>query len=95
MAGVDSSDVELLVKGKVEDELKSLTASRKKDLTRTAKEVIETVLPEITKVITIAVLGAVNAALEQVNDTRRGKTVDAFQVQRQALLIRYKCDKLE
>ena len=62
MASVDSSEIELLVRGKVEDELKSLAMTRKKELMKTAKDVIEVVLPEVTKVIMVAVSATVNEA---------------------------------
>ena len=92
MAGVDSSEVLVT---EVEDGLQSLVTSRRKDLTKTAKDVIETVLPEITKVITVAVSAAVKAILNQMSEAIRSKSVDSFLVQRQALLMKYECDKLE
>lgn len=95
MAGVNSSAIAELVKSNVDDELKSLSASRKKDLTKTAKDVVEVVLPEITKVITVAVSSAVNAAVEQMIETVKTNVVDTFQVQRQGILMKYECDKLE
>lgn len=95
MASVDSSEIELLVRGKVEDELKSLAMTRKKDLTKTAKDVIESVLPEVTRVIMVAVSAAVNEAMKQIVQTVKSNSVDNFHMQRQGIMLKYECDKLE
>ncbi|KAK3868800.1 hypothetical protein Pcinc_025838 [Petrolisthes cinctipes] len=76
-------DIELLVKEKVEDELKSLSSRRKKEVTKTAQYVLEIMISEMTRVITVAVSAAVTAAMDQMIETLRGKTVDDFQMQRQ------------
>ncbi|KAK3894752.1 hypothetical protein Pcinc_001476 [Petrolisthes cinctipes] len=42
--------MEEFVKEKVEEELKAISISKRKDMTKTAKDVIDTLLPEIAKV---------------------------------------------
>lgn len=95
MAETVSLEMEQVVKAKVEDEMKSLSVSRKKELTKTVRDVIETMMPEMTKLITVAVSAAVTAAMDRVMEEVRNKVVDSFQVQRQAMLTKYECDKLE
>ena len=88
-------DVEALVKEKVEEELQTLSFGRKKDMTKTAKDIIEILVPEMTKVISVAVSTAVKHAMEQMIDTVKSKTVDSFQLERRAVLQKYDCDRLE
>lgn len=56
---------------------------------------IETVVPELTKVITVAVTAAVNAAVKQMIETVKSKQADEFPMQWQAMVMKYEIDKLE
>lgn len=96
MADTVGSGIEQLVKEKVEDEVRSLSFSRRKDMTKTAKDVLEIMLPEVTKVITVAVSAAVAEAVNQISETfNNSKAEENFQVQRQTILMKYEYDKLE
>ena len=89
-------NVNLLVKERVEEELKSIDVSiGTRGLNKTAKDVIENILPEITKVISVAVSTAVTSAMSAVMKSFDEKIKVTGQGQRIALLNRYECDKLE
>ena len=64
-------------------------------MTKTAKDIIEHLVPEMTKVISVAVSTAVKHAMDQMIDTVKSKTVDSFHIERHALLQKYDCDRLE
>ncbi|MPC54747.1 hypothetical protein E2C01_048672 [Portunus trituberculatus] len=77
MAEPTSTDTEVLVKEKVEEELKVLSIS-KKDMTKTAKDIIDTLLPEIAWVITVSVTAAMTAAMDRITETVKSQAVDNF-----------------
>lgn len=61
-----SADMEVYVKEKVEEELKAISASRRKDMTKTAKDIIDTMLPEIVKVIAVSVTAAMTTTMDRI-----------------------------
>lgn len=92
----DLQNVNHLVKEIVEDELKAIDVSiGTRGLNKTAKDVIEYILPGITKVISVAVSTAVTSAMTAVMKTFDEKVRACGQGQRIALLNKYECDKLE
>ncbi|MPC48924.1 hypothetical protein E2C01_042711 [Portunus trituberculatus] len=92
MAEPTSTDMEVLVKEKVEEELKVISISKKKDMTKMAKDIIDTLLPEIAMVITVSVTAVMTAAMNRITETVKSQAVDSFLVQRQALQMKYECD---
>lgn len=75
MAEFNPPGMEELVQEKVEEELNSLSQSRSKDLTKTAKDVIEIMLPEITKETPVAVTAAATSAEDRAAEAVKTKTL--------------------
>lgn len=94
MAGSISADMEVFVKQKVDEELQALSTKRK-DMTKTARDVIDTLLPEIVKVITTSVTAAMTTAMDRITEAVKRQAGDSFLLQRQALLTKYECDRME
>ena len=65
-----NANIESLVREKVEDELKSISLSVKgresRELSKTAKEFSDMVLPDIAKIITVVVSAAVATAVKDI-----------------------------
>ncbi|KAK4319015.1 hypothetical protein Pmani_006534 [Petrolisthes manimaculis] len=95
MAGPVSTDMEEFVKEKVEEELKAISISKRRDMTKTAKDVIDTLLPEIAKVITVSVTAAMTTVMDRITEVVKSQAAVSFSLQRQALLMKYECDRLE
>lgn len=75
------TDMEEVVREKVEEELKAMSISKRKDITKTAKDVIDTLLPEIAKVFTISVTAAMTTALDRITEAVKSQAVDSFLLQ--------------
>ncbi|KAK4320801.1 hypothetical protein Pmani_008340 [Petrolisthes manimaculis] len=87
--------MEEFVKEKVEEELKAISISKRRDMTKTAKDVIDTLLPEIAKVITVSVTAAMTTVMDRITEVVKSQAAVSFSLQRQALLMKYECDRLE
>lgn len=89
-------DIELMVKERVEDELKTITFNKRgREMNKTVKDFIEIVMPEITKVISVAVSAAVSGAMTKVMERLDTIHKRADQTQNQVLVNNYDCDKIE
>ena len=64
-------------------------------MTKTAKDVIDTLLPEIAKVITVLVTAAMTTAMSRITEAVKSQAADCLLLQWQALLVKYECDRLE
>lgn len=94
MAEAVPMDMEEVVREKVEEELKTMSISKRKDMTKRAKDIIDTLLSEIAKVITISVTAAMTTAMDKIIEAVQSQAVDSFLLL-QALLMKYECDRLE
>ena len=90
----DVEDVNKFVNDKVEEELKKIDISSR-GLSKAAKDAIESILPGITKVISVAVSTAVTSAMSLVMKDLENKMKTNAHYQRVALLNKFECDKLE
>ena len=88
-----------LVREKVEDELKSISLSVKgresRELSKTTKEFSDIVLPDIAKMITVAVSASIATAVKDITNAYSDMLNLTAKSQRQAIINRYESDKLE
>ena len=94
-----NANIESLVREKVEDELKSISLSVKgresRELSKTTKEFSDIVLPDIAKIITVAVSAAVATAVKDITTAYSDMQNLTAKYQRQAITNRYESDKLD
>lgn len=67
----------------------------KKIMTKTAKDIIESLIPKMTELISVAVATTVKQTMDQLISTEKSKTADSFHADRQAALLKNVCDRLE
>lgn len=96
MASAADFDIETLVKGKVEEELKSISINRggieTREMSKVTKEVATVLLPDIANIITVAVTTAVASAVREIT---REVMQSNKKIQRSCLVNKYDTDKLE
>ncbi len=96
MAHSFSSDLEELVKKKVEDELANVTSNIEgregRMVSKTVKDVAAVMLPGLASIISVAVSTAVSTAFKEFNDKMESKVAE---LQRNCLILKYENDKQE
>lgn len=70
MDTAEEDNIEALVRGKVEEELRSISINREgietREMSKATKEVATVLLPDIANIITVAVTTAVASAVKEI-----------------------------